>query len=283
MSNDEQVPHHHHLTPQYSVRLTNSLLSTKDDLHEYVHNDTHAPAQPTNCRSRFCKFYSDNQLFLVVLCAVLGIALGVGLSYWNPENQDAKKTALLWIGLFGELFLRALRCVILPLVFTSIVISVMDMLALGKAGKLVGHTIGLYLLTTVCAVVIGIVVSLVFSSKYTTHEEGVTEHIPPEVRLACSVDAVGSPTSFLTEMNDGSLMCMAGNATEESSFLMQDVNGYFATTAAAKGLAEMSISESLYQGLFMALVGSNMIGLFVENNFLGTIVLAVSKTFIRFI
>jgi Na+/H+-dicarboxylate symporter len=47
------------------------------------------------------------------------------------------------------LFIRALKCIILPLVFVSIAISVMDMLALGKAGSMVKKTIGLYLFTTV--------------------------------------------------------------------------------------------------------------------------------------
>jgi Na+/H+-dicarboxylate symporter len=152
----------------------------------------------------------------------------------------------------------------------------MDMLALGKAGMLVVHTIGLYLLTTFCAVIIGIVVSLIFSSKYATHQQETLTGVPPVVQLACSVDDFGSPTSFLTEMNDGSLICEAGAATDQSEFLMQDVNGYFATSSAAKGLTQMSLSESLYNGLFMALIGPNMVGLFVDNNFLGVIVLAAA-------
>ena len=55
----------------------------------------------------------------------------------------------------GDLFIRALKCIVLPLVFVSIAISVMDMLSLGNAGKLVGSTIGLYLFTTLCAALIG--------------------------------------------------------------------------------------------------------------------------------
>jgi Na+/H+-dicarboxylate symporter len=75
-------------------------------------------------------------------------------------------------------------------------------------------------------------------------------------------------------MNDGSLMCAAGDPTIEALFLMQDVDGYYATSSAAKGITEMSLSESLYQGLFMNLIGPNMVGLFVDNNFLGVIILA---------
>lgn len=59
---------------------------------------------------------------------------------------------------------------------------------------------------------------------------------------------------------------------------MQDVNGYYATSASVKGVPEMTMSESFYQGLFMKLVGPNMVGLFYDNNFLGVIVLAVSDS-----
>jgi hypothetical protein len=57
---------------------------------------------------------------------------------------------------------------------------------------------------------------------------------------------------------------------------MEDVNGYFATSAATKGVAELSLSESFYQGLFMQLIGPNMFGLFTDSNFLGVIILGVS-------
>lgn len=84
-----------------------------------------------------------------------GIGIGIGLSFWKPDDPASKATAILWIGLVGDLFIRALKCIVLPLVFVSIAISVLDMLSLGNAGKLVGNTIGLYIFTTFCAAIIG--------------------------------------------------------------------------------------------------------------------------------
>jgi Na+/H+-dicarboxylate symporter len=262
--------------PRYSCRLTNSLISIDDcltrDQQESQINDG-----PKSCGSKFCNYYGKHQLGFVILGATSGIVLGIGLAYWTPENPDAKETTLLWIGLLGQLFIRALRCIILPLIFSSITISVMDMLAFGKAGKIVGHTICLYLLTTICAACVGVLTSLAFSTKYNEMDNEIDEQMMPEVKFACSIDAAGSPTSFLTEMNDGSVICANGEATDESLFLMQDVNGYYATSAAVKGVPELSMSENFYQGLFMKLIGPNMVGLFVDNNFLGVIVLAVSS------
>ena len=127
---------------------------------------------------------------------------------------------------------------------------------------------------------IGVLSSLAFSSKYVVHEHEEETILPAEVRLACSVDAItGQPTGFLTEMNDGSIVCAGGEATSEALFLMEDVNGYFATSAATKGVTEISLSESFYQGLFMQLIGPNMFGLFTDSNFLGVIILGVSSSF----
>ena len=101
------------------------------------------------------KTYSFSNISIVKYPILKGIGIGVGLSFWQPEDPTSKATAILWVGLVGDLFIRALKCIVLPLVFVSIAISVMDMLSLGKAGKLVGSTIGLYVLTTLCAALIG--------------------------------------------------------------------------------------------------------------------------------
>ncbi|KAL3776781.1 hypothetical protein ACHAWO_008426 [Cyclotella atomus] len=239
----------------------------------YLNSTTNSTHNRKSCGSTLLNIYTKHQLAFVIWGAILGIGLGIALAYWTPENADVKSTVLLWVGLLGDLFIRALKCIILPLVFVSIAISVMDMLALGKAGSMVKKTIGLYLFTTVCAVCLGVLSSLTFGSKYVVHNHEEEVAVPAEVRLACSVDDAGLPSAYLTEMNDGSVVCAAGEAMSEALFLMDDVNGYFATSAENE-VAELSLSESFYQGLFMQLIGSNMFGLFTDSNFLGVIILA---------
>jgi L-cystine uptake protein TcyP (sodium:dicarboxylate symporter family) len=43
-----------------------------------------------------------------------GAGVGIGLSYWEPTNPDAKQVAIKWVGLIGDLFLRTLKCAVLP-------------------------------------------------------------------------------------------------------------------------------------------------------------------------
>ena len=46
---------------------------------------------------------------IAVLFAFLGIAVGIGLSYWEPDDMETKDKVLKWLGLIGDLFIRALK------------------------------------------------------------------------------------------------------------------------------------------------------------------------------
>lgn len=233
-----------------------------------------ASPEKKSCCTSFCGFMDDHFLAFVIGSAAIGMGIGIGLSFWNPQNYADKATAILWIGLLGDLFIRALKCIVLPLIFLSIAISVMDMLALGQAGSVSGITIGLYICTTICAAIIGCVVSVLFSNLYTLQEDGVGEGLDANVKIGCDVDEYGNPQSFLTQQADGSVVCEAnGGSGNTTIFSIEDVNGYFQKSPQAEGPAKLSLSEGLYQGLFMQLIGGNMFKLFTEGNFLGVIVL----------
>jgi hypothetical protein len=171
---------------------------------------------------------------------------------------------------------------------------------LGEAGSIVGTAIGLYLFTTICAALIGCLVSALFSNLYVLKDDGVGESVDPDVRIGCSLDAYGDPQTFLTQQADGSVVCAAGGSGNNTVFFMDDINGYFQKSAAASGPAKLSISQGLYevrhsmmicfranrhysrdlkandtsvlnlllilifQSLFMQLIGTNMLGLFTS-------------------
>ena len=62
----------------------------------------------------FCGFVDRNRVVTILFFAAIGVAVGVGLSFWDPEDPNDKKVAIQWIGLIGDLFLRALKCFVLP-------------------------------------------------------------------------------------------------------------------------------------------------------------------------
>ena len=76
-----------------------------------------------------CGILGRYPVLAVLTFAVIGIGMGVGFSFWEPEDPDTKSKLLKWLGLIGDLFIRALKCVVLPLVFINVVISIMDMMS----------------------------------------------------------------------------------------------------------------------------------------------------------
>jgi len=189
---------------------------------------------------------------------------------------------LIWHFLSSLLLLRRLR-----------------QLVVGGAGSVVCTTIGLFVFTSICAALIGCLVSILFSPLYVLND-GEGKIIDPDVRIGCSLDAYGDPQSFLTQQADGSVVCVDnGGSGNDTVFVMDDINEYFQKSAAASGPAKLSISEGLYevrhsmicfraycyysrdlkangtsvlnlvlflilQSLFMQLIGTNMLGLFTS-------------------
>ena len=196
----------------------------------------------------------------VVSFAAVGIALGIGLGAWEPEDADTKENVLKWIGLLGDLFVRALKAVILPLVFCNVAVSVVDMMLVGRASSVGVLTIVLYTATTVMAATIGAISILCFKGFF--EEESFEETGPSYIALGCQAEG-----SFLTEMGDGSLMCSAGTSANSSSqFEIIDVTGSLARTTGSK-FADLTMSETIYDGLFIKMITDNIFNSLVGANF----------------
>jgi hypothetical protein len=200
-----------------------------------------------SCGTKLCELQEKIPIAFVLGGAVIGIALGIGLAYWNPDDPSTKEVVIMWIGLIGDLFIRALKCIVMPLVFVSVTTSVMDMLSLGEEGTIIRWTIGLYVLTTVLAAAIGCITSVIFKRFYILADSVVVEQ-NPDVRNGCQTNSNGAITSYLTKQDDGSVLCMASALPLENGtllFMLHDENGYFAK--ATPGLTTLTLSESIYQ------------------------------------
>ena len=82
----------------------------------------------------------------VLVAVLIGIVIGFGHSFWSPDGPSTKETAVLWIGLMGDLFIRSLKCICSSFglcVNCSLYMS-HGLLCLVNTGRIVGVTIGTY-------------------------------------------------------------------------------------------------------------------------------------------
>ncbi|CAM3911797.1 MULTISPECIES: dicarboxylate/amino acid:cation symporter [Flavobacterium] len=76
-----------------------------------------------------------------------------------------------WIKPFGNIFINLLKLIAVPLILASLIKGVSDLKDISKLSKMGGRTIGLYILTTVFAVSIGLtVVNIIKPGSYISEE-----------------------------------------------------------------------------------------------------------------
>lgn len=89
----------------------------------------------------------------IVVGMLAGIGFGVvmaqlGASWWVSD----------WVAPFGDIFVNSLKLIAIPLILASLIKGVSDLQDMSRLSSMGGRTIGLYLITTVIAVCLGLLV-----------------------------------------------------------------------------------------------------------------------------
>lgn len=85
----------------------------------------------------------------ILLALVLGVVAGLGLQ-GTPEIAD------MYIKPVGTVFLNLIKMIVVPLVIFSIMTGIISLSDIKKVGAIGGKTVAFYMLTTACAVTIGL-------------------------------------------------------------------------------------------------------------------------------
>ncbi|MBI1192742.1 MAG: cation:dicarboxylase symporter family transporter [Bacteroidetes bacterium] len=110
----------------------------------------------------------------------LGMALGIAWSFLSIA-QGWSEFTLAWIDPFGEIFIRLLKFIAVPLVLFSIISGITDLADTRKLGRLGIKTLSAYLATTVIAVSLGLLlVNLINPGKRVPQEQRVQYRIQYE-------------------------------------------------------------------------------------------------------
>lgn len=88
----------------------------------------------------------------IIIGMVLGVLFGIiaATNQWGQFTQD-------WIAPFGTIFVNLLKLIAVPLVLASLVTGVASLSDLNKLSRMGGKTIAIYLMTTVVAICIGLI------------------------------------------------------------------------------------------------------------------------------
>ena len=89
---------------------------------------------------------------------LLGMLFGVLFAFLFIQFEWGKQFIVDWIKPFGNIFINLLKLIAVPLILASLIKGVSDLKDISKLSQMGGRTIGLYILTTVFAVSIVLVV-----------------------------------------------------------------------------------------------------------------------------
>ena len=89
----------------------------------------------------------------ILLGMTLGVLVGVIFTIFESGPQMISH----WVKPFGTIFINALKLIAMPLILGSMIKGVSDLKDLSRLSRMGGRTIGIYIMTTVVAVMIGLI------------------------------------------------------------------------------------------------------------------------------
>lgn len=133
----------------------------------------------------------------------IGLALGIVLGIILQPNPEIANN---YVKPFGTLFLNLIKLVIVPLVFSSLIVGTCSMDDVRKLGRIGGKTMAYYLFTTAFAVTIGLILANV-----TNVGGGYTIPVDAKVEIAAAPNVVETllniiPANPLKALVDGNML-----------------------------------------------------------------------------
>ena len=139
----------------------------------------------------------------ILIGMVLGLITGLFLNFYvkNPFIKDiVLMNNVFYLG--GNVFIKLMKMLVVPLVFFSIVVGVASISDIRKIGKIGGMTIGIYLLTTALAVTIALAIGMAI-------KPGLGLNMASMASAANVTAAQSAPDTILNFIPDNPLSALA--------------------------------------------------------------------------
>ncbi|MED5354181.1 MAG: dicarboxylate/amino acid:cation symporter [Bacteroidota bacterium] len=134
---------------------------------------------------------------------LIGMALGVVFGLIMSNFEFGKDFISDWIKPFGTIFINSLKLIAIPLILASLVKGISDLKDISKLSKMGGATIATYMITTVIAVSIGLIVVNVIKPG-----DSISEETRIELISAYESDADQKREVAATTKNSGPLQAL---------------------------------------------------------------------------
>jgi proton glutamate symport protein len=148
---------------------------------------------------------------------LLGMALGVLFGLLCSQFYWGKSFVIDWIKPFGTIFINSLKLIAVPLILASLIKGVSDLKNIAQLSNMGGRTIGLYLLTTLTAVTIGLSIVNLIKPGETLSEETRTELL-----AAYAADAAAKQSVAAAQKEAGPLQALVDLVPSNIFAAMQD-------------------------------------------------------------
>lgn len=139
------------------------------------------PGPSTRSAKHTIKYVRTNlRTVLTLLGIIFGITFGLVLRDCKELDKKWGERERQYVKFGGEIFLRMLKALSLPLILSSVIAAV-GSLDLKLGGKVGTRTFIFYLLTTLCAVFLGIIMVISVHPGYQDNKSGKLQGAPVQV------------------------------------------------------------------------------------------------------
>ncbi|KAF0740050.1 hypothetical protein Ae201684P_016796 [Aphanomyces euteiches] len=205
------------------------------------------------------------QPIFVLVGAVVGIGLGIGLYY---SNITAQWTVL--VALPGDLFVRALQCLIVPLVFCYMTIVVTETIALGEPSIIRLRNLLPFMASSLLSTTQGFCLALLFKNRFFAPEASSTAD---DLNPSRAISMKCNRGMMLGYASNGTLACVATNATGfNGTFWM--TNQTAAARSTSNFVEQLSLMEQIV-GICNTIVPSNIFASIASGSLLSIVMFAI--------
>jgi Na+/H+-dicarboxylate symporter len=148
---------------------------------------------------------------------LLGMLFGVLFGLLCSQFEWGKSLVVDWVKPFGTIFINVLKLIAVPLILASLIKGVSDLKDITQLSSMGGRTIGLYLLTTLTAVTIGLSIVNVIKPGNTISDETRTELLS-----AYASDAAAKQSVAAAQKEAGPLQALVDLVPSNIFAAMQD-------------------------------------------------------------